>query len=57
MTAEQTEDATREAYETAMVSEPSLPMPIRQLLARQAAHIEKSHEYVKAERDRLSQAA
>jgi hypothetical protein len=51
------EDATREVYEKAMVSEPSLPMPIRQLLARQAAHIEKVHVAVKEERDRLDQAA
>jgi uncharacterized protein (TIGR02284 family) len=44
------EDETVEAYEKAMDS--FLPLPIRQLLTSQSAHIQTSHEYVKAARDR-----
>ena len=57
VTAEQTEDAAREVYANALMNEPSLPLPIRQVLAGQAAHIEKSHAYIKATRDETSQAA
>lgn len=49
-TAEQGEDAAKEAYEKAM--DTYLPLPIRQLLTSQAAHIQMSHDYVKAARDR-----
>jgi uncharacterized protein (TIGR02284 family) len=48
-TAEEGEDETVEAYARAM--ETYLPLPVRQVLATQAAHIEKSHDFVKAARD------
>jgi uncharacterized protein (TIGR02284 family) len=48
-TAEQAEDEAKKAYEDALNRE--LPFPIRQLLVTQAAHIESSHDYVKAARD------
>lgn len=48
-TAEEGEDAAKEAYSKAMES--FLPLPIRQVLATQSAHIEASHEFVKAARD------
>ena len=49
-TAEQGEDATKEAYEDALDRE--LPFPVRQLLTTQSAHIQASHDYIKAARDR-----
>ena len=49
-TAEQAEDAAVKAYEEAL--KPKLPFPVRQLLATQAAHIQLSHDYVRAARDR-----
>jgi uncharacterized protein (TIGR02284 family) len=48
-TAEEGEDEAVEAYGKAM--ETWLPLPVRQVLTTQAAHIEKSHEFVKAARD------
>jgi uncharacterized protein (TIGR02284 family) len=48
-TAEQGEDAAKKAYKEAL--EKDLPGQIRQLLTKQAAHIQKSHDYVKAARD------
>jgi uncharacterized protein (TIGR02284 family) len=48
-TAEEGEDEAVEAYGKAM--ETYLPLPIRQVLTTQAAHIEKSHEFIKAARD------
>jgi len=57
VTAEEIEDAAREQYENAITTDPALPLPIRQLLARQAAHVEEFHDTVKAARDRLSEAA
>jgi uncharacterized protein (TIGR02284 family) len=48
-TAEQGEDEAKEAYEDALNRE--LPLPVRQLLAGQLAHIESAHDYVKAARD------
>jgi uncharacterized protein (TIGR02284 family) len=48
-TAEEGEDEAVEAYGKAM--ETWLPLPVRQMLTTQAAHIEKSHEFVKAARD------
>jgi hypothetical protein len=33
------------------VTESYLPLPVRQVLTSQAAHIEKSHEFIKAARD------
>ena len=48
-TAEQGEDAAKAAYEDTLNRE--LPLPIRQLLTTQSAHIHASHDYVKAARD------
>jgi len=48
-TAEEAEDEAVEAYEEALQKE--LPLPVRQLLAGQAAHVQSSHDYVKAARD------
>jgi uncharacterized protein (TIGR02284 family) len=48
-TAEEAEDEAVEAYTRAM--ETFLPLPIRQVLVSQAAHIEMSHDFVKAARD------
>ena len=49
-TAEQGEDEISSAYERAMDS--YLPLPVRQLLTTQAAHIKLSHDYVRSARDR-----
>ena len=51
-TAEQGEDAAKEAYAKALES--NLPLPIRQLLTSQSAHIQVAHDYVKAARDSKS---
>lgn len=48
-TAEAGEDAAKKAYEQAL--ENRLPLPIKQLLDSQYAHIQASHDYVKAARD------
>lgn len=48
-TAEQGEDSAKKAYEKAL--EHNLPLPIRQLLTEQQAHINNSHDYVKSHRD------
>ena len=48
-TAEQGEDAAKKAYKEAL--DQDLPTPIHQLLVDQYAHIQKSHDYVKAARD------
>jgi uncharacterized protein (TIGR02284 family) len=48
-TAEQAEDAAVEAYAQALKAE--LPLPVRQLITRQSAHIRHSHDFVKAARD------
>ena len=49
-TAEAGEDAAKKAYRDALEKE--LPLPVKQLLDTQYAHIQTSHDYVKAERDR-----
>jgi uncharacterized protein (TIGR02284 family) len=49
-TAEAGEDAAKKAYKDALEKE--LPLPIKQLLATQYVHIQTSHDFVKAERDR-----
>jgi uncharacterized protein (TIGR02284 family) len=49
VTAEQGEDEAKEAYEKALGKE--LPLPVRQVLSTQSAHIQASHDYVKAARD------
>lgn len=48
--AEQGEDAAKKAYADALKDE-YLPLPVRQTLASQAAHIESSHDYIKTARD------
>ena len=48
-TAEQGEDAAKKAYKDAL--EKDLPLNVRELLETQYAHIQKSHDYVKAARD------
>ena len=50
VTAEQGEDELKGAYKEALEKE--LPFPIRQLLTTQFAHIQTTHDYVKAARDR-----
>jgi uncharacterized protein (TIGR02284 family) len=47
--AEEAEDAAKQVYAEALDKE--LPLPIREVLATQAAHVEASHDYVKAARD------
>ena len=48
-TAEEGEQEATEAYGKA--SETYLPLPVRQVLTTQAAHIDKSHEFIKAALD------
>lgn len=48
-TAEQGEDVAKKAYKEAL--EEDLPLPIRQLLTEQQAHVLTSHDYVKRARD------
>jgi uncharacterized protein (TIGR02284 family) len=48
-TAENGEDAAKKAYADALNTE--LPLPIREMLATQSAHIQASHDFVKAARD------
>jgi uncharacterized protein (TIGR02284 family) len=50
-TAEQGEDVAKEAYEDALKGD--LPLPLRQLLAEQQAHVLTSHDYVRNHRDAL----
>jgi len=53
-TAEQGEDAAREAYSSAIHA--NLPTPVLDLLASQALHIAESHDFVKAARDHTGSA-
>ena len=48
-TAEAGEDRAKKAYADALKHD--LPLPIHQLLSTQAAHVQASHDYVKAARD------
>jgi uncharacterized protein (TIGR02284 family) len=50
-TAEQGEDAAREVYDNAIQT--TLPLPLRQLLTSQAAHIQETHDFMKAALDRI----
>ena len=50
-TAEAGEDVAKKAYKEAL--EKDLPLPIRQTLTTQQAHILSSHDYVKSHRDAL----
>jgi len=51
-TAEQGEDEVKDAYADALRHD--LPLPIRQILADQQAHILTAHEYVRSHRDALA---
>lgn len=51
-TAESGEDEAKKAYADALNQD--LPLPIRELLAEQQAHILSSHDYVKEHRDALA---
>ncbi len=48
-TSEQGEDVAKDAYKKAL--EHDLPLPIRDLLTTQQAHISNSHDYVRNHRD------
>lgn len=48
-TAEEAEDAAKQAYDDALAKE--LPLPVRQLLSTQSIHIHASHDYVRDARD------
>jgi len=50
-TAEQGEDEAKKTYRDALDQE--LPLPVRQLLSVQQAHILRSHDYVRDHRDAL----
>ena len=52
VTAEQGEDVAKKAYKEALEKE--LPLPIRELLTEQQAHILTSHDYVGNHRDALA---
>ena len=51
-TAEQGEDVAKKSYKEAL--EHDLPLPIRQLLSEQQAHVMNSHDYVRNHRDALA---
>jgi uncharacterized protein (TIGR02284 family) len=51
-TAEQGEDRAKKAYADAL--EQDLPLPVRQLVAEQQAHVLTSHDYVRSHRDALA---
>jgi uncharacterized protein (TIGR02284 family) len=51
-TAEQGEDKAKEAYADALKQD--LPLPVRQLVADQQAHVLTSHDYVRSHRDALA---
>jgi len=51
-TAESGEDEAKKAYADALNQE--LPLPVRQLLAEQQAHVLASHDYVRNHRDALA---
>ena len=51
-TAEQGEDKAKAVYQDALEQE--LPLPVRQLLAEQNAHIVNSHNFVRDHRDALA---
>src|SRR5580698_9692594 len=51
-TAEQGEDEAKKAYADAL--DQDLPLPVRQLIAEQQAHVLTSHDYVRDHRDALA---
>jgi uncharacterized protein (TIGR02284 family) len=50
-TAEAGEDEAKKAYADALKHD--LPLPVRQLLAEQEAHVLSAHDYVKSHRDQV----
>jgi uncharacterized protein (TIGR02284 family) len=51
-TAEQGEDEAKKAYADALSQD--LPLPVRQLVAEQQAHVLTAHDYVRSHRDALA---
>ncbi|MGA7156922.1 MAG: PA2169 family four-helix-bundle protein [Acidobacteriaceae bacterium] len=51
-TAESGEDEAVDSYQKAL--QHNLPLPLRELLAEQQAHVLTSHDYVKSQRDALA---
>jgi uncharacterized protein (TIGR02284 family) len=51
-TAEQGEDEAKKAYADAL--DQDLPLPVRQLIAEQQAHVLTSHDFVRGHRDALA---
>jgi uncharacterized protein (TIGR02284 family) len=51
-TAEQGEDTTKTAYADAL--DQDLPLPVRQMVAEQQAHVLTSHDFVRSHRDALA---
>jgi uncharacterized protein (TIGR02284 family) len=51
-TAERAEDQAKEAYADALNQD--LPLPVRQLIADQQAHVLTSHDFVRSRRDALA---
>jgi uncharacterized protein (TIGR02284 family) len=51
-TAEQGEDVAKDGYKKAL--EHDLPQPVRELLTKQQAHVQTSHDYVRNHRDALA---
>jgi uncharacterized protein (TIGR02284 family) len=51
-TAEQVEDRVKKAYADAL--DQDLPLPVRQLVAEQQAHVLISHDFVRSHRDALA---
>jgi uncharacterized protein (TIGR02284 family) len=51
-TAEQGEDEAKKAYADAL--EQDLPLPVRQLVAEQQAHVLAAHDFVRSHRDALA---
>ena len=53
-TAEQGEDEAKDAYKDALAQD--LPLPVRQLLVEQQAHVLTSHDFIRERRDSLKAA-
>jgi uncharacterized protein (TIGR02284 family) len=51
-TAEQVEDRVKKAYADAL--DQDLPLPVRQLVAEQQAHVLTSHDFIRSHRDALA---
>jgi uncharacterized protein (TIGR02284 family) len=51
-TAEQGEDTAKKAYADAL--DQDLPLPVRQMVAEQQAHVLTSHDFIRGHRDALA---